>query len=52
MAYALSRSFSLQRSFFCGDVIEITSWVPDVANLVRPVNKLTEIFDIKGTFEG
>ena len=23
-------------SFFCGDVIAITSWAPDVVNLVRP----------------
>ena len=33
---ALSRSSSVQRSFFCGDVIAITSWAPDVVNLVRP----------------
>ena len=35
---ALSRSSSVQRSFFCGDVIAITSWTPDVnvVNLVRP----------------
>ena len=34
---ALSRSFLVQRSFFCGDAIAITSWAPDVVNLVRPV---------------
>ena len=34
--FALSRSSSVQRSFFCGDVIAITSWAPDVVNLVRP----------------
>ena len=33
---ALSRSSSVQRLFFCGDVIAITSWAPDV-NLVRPI---------------
>ena len=33
---ALSRSSSVQRSFFCGDVIAITSWAPDVVNLVHP----------------
>ena len=33
---ALSRSFSVQRLFFCGDGITITSWAPDVVNLVRP----------------
>ena len=35
---ALSRSFSVQRSFFRGDVISITSWAPDVdvVNRVRP----------------
>ena len=33
---ALSRSSSVQRSFFCGDAIAITSWAPDVVNLVRP----------------
>ena len=33
---APSHSFSVQRSFFCGDVIAITSWAPDVVNLVRP----------------
>ena len=27
---------SVHRSFFCGDVIAITSWAPDVVNLVRP----------------
>ena len=32
----LSRGSLVQRSFFCGDVIEITSWAPDVVNLVRP----------------
>ena len=32
----LSRSSSVQRLFFCGDVIAITSWAPDVVNLVRP----------------
>ena len=31
-----SRSSLVQRSFFCGDVIAITSWAPDVVNLVRP----------------
>ena len=37
-SYVLSRSSSVQRSFFCGDVIAITSWAPDVhvVNLVRP----------------
>ena len=35
---ALSRSSLVQRSFFC-DVIAITSWEPDVVNLVRPVTK-------------
>ena len=37
-SYALSRSSSVQRPFFCGDVIEITSWAPDVhvVNLVCP----------------
>ena len=37
-SYALSRSSSVQRSFFRGDVIEITSWAPDVhvVNLVCP----------------
>ena len=34
---ALSRSSSVQRLFFCGDVIAITSWAPDVVNLVRPI---------------
>ena len=33
---ALSSSSSVQRLFFCGDVIAITSWAPDVVNLVRP----------------
>ena len=33
---ALSRNSSVQRSFFCGDVIAIMSWAPDVVNLVRP----------------
>ena len=33
---ALSRSSSVQRLFFCGDGIAITSWAPDVVNLVRP----------------
>ena len=28
----LSRSSSVQRSFFCGDVIAIRSWAPDVVN--------------------
>ena len=32
---ALSCSSAVQRSFFCGDVIVITSWAPNV-NLVRP----------------
>ena len=32
---ALSRSSSVQR--FYGDVIAITSWAPDVVNLVRPI---------------
>ena len=32
-----SLSSSVQRSFFCGDVIAITSWAPDVVNLVRPM---------------
>ena len=36
---ALSRSSSVQRLFFCGDVIAITSWAQDVVNLVRPVLK-------------
>ena len=34
--FANSCSASVQRSFFCGDVIAITSWAPDVVNLVRP----------------
>ena len=34
---ALPRSSSVQRSFFCGDVIAITSRAPDVVNLVRPI---------------
>ena len=29
----------VQRSFFCGDVIAITSWAPDVVNLVRPLSE-------------
>ena len=33
----LSRSSSVRRSFFCGDVIAIMSWAPDVVNLVRPI---------------
>ena len=37
----LSRSSSVQRLFFCGDVIVITSWTPDVVNLVRPVGLYT-----------
>ena len=36
---ALSRSSLVQRLFFCGDVIAIMSWEPDVVNLVRPVTK-------------
>ena len=36
---ALSRSSSVQRSFFGGDVIGITSWAPDVVNLVRPITQ-------------
>ena len=32
---ALSCGSSVQRSF-CGDVIAIMSWAPDVVNLVRP----------------
>ena len=35
----LSRRSSVQRSFFCGDVIAITSWAPDVVNLVRPMRR-------------
>ena len=35
--YALSRSSSVQRSFFCGDVIAMTSWAKDVVNLARPL---------------
>ena len=35
-SHAISRCSSVQRSFFCGDVIAITSWAPDVVNLVRP----------------
>ena len=27
----------MQRSFFLGDVIAITSWAPDVVNSVRPI---------------
>ena len=34
--YALSRCSSVQMSFFCGDVIPITSWAPDVVNLMHP----------------
>ena len=34
---APSHSSSVPRSFFCGDVIAITSWAPDVVNLMRPV---------------
>ena len=30
LSMALSRSSSVQRLFFCGDVIAITSWAPDV----------------------
>ena len=33
-SYALSHSSSVQRSFFCSDVIAITSRAPDVVNLV------------------
>ena len=36
---APSHGFSVQRSFFCGDVIAITSWAPDVVNLVCPYDK-------------
>ena len=32
----LSRSSLVLRSFFCGDLIGITSWAPDVVNLVCP----------------
>ena len=39
-SYALSRSSLVQRSFFCGDVIAITSWAPDVVNLVRPKREM------------
>ena len=34
---ANSRSSLVQRSFFCDDVIAITSWAPDVVNLVHPI---------------
>ena len=33
-SYTLSRSSSVQRSFFCGNVIATTSWAPDVVNFV------------------
>ena len=39
---ALSRSSSVQRSFFSGDVIGIMSQAPDVVNLVHPVLEATE----------
>ena len=42
-SYAQSRSSSVQRSFFSGDIIAITSWAPDVVNLVRPIHKRTLI---------
>ena len=42
-SYALSRSSSVQRSFFCGDVIAITSWAPDAVNLVRPISWRTVV---------
>ena len=35
-SYALSHSSSVQKSFFYGDVITITSRAPNVVNLVRP----------------
>ena len=45
--YALSRSSSVQRSFFCGDVIAITSWAPDVVNLVRPLTILADTVSLQ-----
>ena len=39
-----SRGSSVQRSFLCGgDVIAITSWAPDVVNLVRAVKRTSEL---------
>ena len=38
-ATRVKRYYSVQRSFFCGDVIAITSWAPDVVNLVCPIKK-------------
>ena len=37
-SYSLSRSSSVQRSSFYGDVIAIMSWAPDVVKLVCLIN--------------
>ena len=34
---ALRLVAALELSLFCGDVIKITSWAPDVVNLMRPL---------------
>ena len=44
-SYALSRSSSVQRSFFHGDVIATTSWAPDVVNFVFYLFSITISFE-------
>ena len=46
---ALSRSFSVQRSFFRGDVISITSWAPDVSPPLYALRFLTCVAKITKT---
>ena len=37
LALGVSHSSSVQRLFYCSVLIAITSWAPDVVNLVRPI---------------
>ena len=39
MLYLVALRYKGHSSFCCGDVIAITSWAPDVVNLVRPISQ-------------